>query len=442
MAGEAERETLVAMATPPGRGGVSIVRISGPQAFPIAASRLEKGALPPHGSCRLSWLKGAHGQRLDRALVLVFHAPHSYTGEDVVEFHTHGAPYVVEQLLKDLLRECVAAQAGEFTRRAVENGRMRLDQAEGVRALGEASSGLAHQLALRALAGGTGDVVAELRARLLDLLAELEADLDFSEHEIETARPLDLLPLLTGMRQRLAGWMASWHTGRLTTGAQVVLAGAPNAGKSTLLNALLGQERALVDEAPGTTRDAIGVELRVDEDLSLTLWDTAGLRDGARGVEEKGLALTRQRLAQADLVLHLVAPGQTPMPDLVGDPRCLLVQTKMDLVDHQPTHAQDLCVSALRGWGLDRLRATLRQRLLNDGWQQLELIVSEVRHLDLLRQADAALARAQGELQQGQEFCLVAADVREAAQALGAITGAVDFDEIYPRIFARFCIGK
>lgn len=442
MAGEAERETLVAVATPPGRGGVSIVRLSGPRAFEIAASRLEKGALPPHGSSRLAWLQNAHGRRLDRALVLVFHAPHSYTGEHVVEFHTHGAPFVVEQVLKDLLREAVAAQAGEFTRRAVENGRMRLDQAEGVRALSEASSGLAHQLALRALAGGTGDVVAELRTRLLDLLAELEADLDFSEHEIDSASPLDLLPMLTKMRQRLSDWLASWHTGRLAGGAQVVLVGAPNAGKSTLLNALLGQERALVDDAPGTTRDAIGVELRLDEELALTLWDTAGLREGARGVEEKGLALTRQRLGQADLVLHLVAPDQSPMPDLIKDPRCILVHTKVDLVDHQPADPHALCVSALHGRGLDALRATLRQRLLDERWQQLELIVSEVRHLDLLGRADAALARAQAELLQGREYCLVAADVRDAAQALGAITGAVDFDEIYPRIFARFCIGK
>ncbi len=435
------RDTIVAVATPPGRGGLSVLRISGPQAFAVALSRITRRSLPAHGCSRLVWLKDHDGQRLDQALLLVFHAPHSYTGEDVVEVHTHGAPFVVESVLKDLLRDCAAADPGEFTRRAVENGRMRLDQAEGVQALAEASSGLGHQLALRALAGGTGSVVEALRLQLLDVLSQLEADLDFSDHDIEAATAEALMPALAAMRERVAAWMASWHTGRLATGAQVVLVGAPNAGKSTLLNALAGQERALVDEGPGTTRDAIGVELRLDEALTITLWDTAGLHEGAHGVEKRGMALTRQRVAQADIILHLVAPEQCPLPEVAGDPRCLLVFTKADLGAHALAD-QGVQLSAKSGLGLDELRTSLRKRLLDDHWQQLELVVSEARHLDLLRRADTALARAELALTASHDFTLAAADLRDAAQALGAITGAVDFDEIYPRIFARFCIGK
>jgi len=420
-----------------------MLRISGPRAFEVAASRLEDASLPDHGHHRLAWLKCDLGHRVDQALVLAFHAPHSYTGEDVVEFHTHGSPFVVEHLLTDLLRHCAAAEAGEFTRRAVENGRLRLDQAEGVRALSEARSGLAHQLALRALAGGTGSVVDQVREALLDVLAQVEADLDFSEHDIDPASAKELLPGLLAMRGRIGQWRSSWHTGRLASGAQVVLAGAPNAGKSTLLNALMGQERALVDESPGTTRDAISVELRLDQDLTLCLWDTAGLREDAMGVEGRGVQLARQHLQEADVILHLVAPDQVPMADLAQDLRSLLVFTKEDLRPPDwvaPDGA--LSLSARDGRGLAALRHSLRKRLLDDQWQQVELVVSEARHLDLLLQADESLLRAQEALTQGLDRSLVAADLRDAANALGAITGAVDFDAIYPRIFARFCIGK
>ncbi len=440
------RDTIVALSTPPGVGAVAIVRLSGPRALSLAQSRLEPrgadGTVLLHGRAQVRWLIRADGRRLDQALILAFHAPNSYTGEDVVEFHLHGSPWLVEELLADLRQEAAVAEPGEFTRRAVERGRLNLSQAEGVRALVEARSGLAHNLALRSLSGESGRRVQDLLQDLLDLLSLVEAELDFSEHEIEPTPVAELLSRAASALQRLESWRASWRLGRLSHGAQVVLVGEPNAGKSTLMNALLEDSRVLVDEEPGTTRDAIAQELRLG-DLSITLWDTAGLRDTEGRVERQGVARTRELVEMADVILLLRAPNQPGIPELAQQESCLPVLSKADLVgavaDLRPG---ELAVSALSGVGLPELKAALHQRLVAEDWRSLDLVLTEARHVQLVDVATQCLRRFSAALEAELDRPLSAADLREAAEAVGAIVGGADFDDLYHLIFSRFCVGK
>ncbi|MFA7331805.1 MAG: tRNA uridine-5-carboxymethylaminomethyl(34) synthesis GTPase MnmE [Candidatus Delongbacteria bacterium] len=440
------RDTIVALSTPPGVGAVSIVRLSGPRALSLAQRRLESrgasDAVLPHARARRRWLTRADGRRLDQAVVLAFHAPHSYTGEDVVEFQLHGSPWLVEELLADLRQEAAVAEPGEFTRRAVEHGRLNLSQAEGVRALVEARSGLAHNLALRSLSGDAGRRVQVLLQELLDLLSLVEAELDFAEHEIDPT-PVAVLRSRAGAAiERLEAWRASWRLGRLSHGAQVVLAGEPNAGKSTLMNALLEDSRVLVDEDPGTTRDAIAQELRLG-DLSVTLWDTAGLRDSESRVERQGVARTRELLETADVILLLRAPHQSGIPELTERASCLPVLTKSDLANAETDRRPgELAVSALTSAGLTELKAALHQRLVTEDLHSLDLVLTEARHVQLVDLAAQCLRRFCAALAAGLDRPLAATDLREAAEAVGAIVGGADFDDLYPLIFSRFCVGK
>lgn len=441
----ASRDTIVALSTPPGVGAIAVVRVSGPGAFALARQRTQlpgDAPSPPHARARVAPWHDREGRLLDHPLLLAFHAPRSYTGEDLLELHLHGSPWLVERVLADLRTDAALAEPGEFTRRAVENGRMDLSQAEGVRALVEARGDLAHQWALHAVTGGQGRVVRAWRDRLLDLLARVEAELDFAEHDIPPASSARLSQELSLLRNDLQVWLDSWRVGRLAAGAQVVLAGLPNAGKSTLLNALARQERALVDAEPGTTRDAVGVEMDLDG-LRITLWDTAGLRPSDSRVEALGVARARDLLDGADLVLALRAPGQTVPPELTGLPHVLHVRSMADLPGESESEAStDLKVSGLTGAGLEELRGAIRTHLCGEDWRTLDIVLTEARHLQLVQWGLAALDRAAEGLRTGLDRSLVAADLREAAEAVGDVVGGTDFDEVYAAIFSRFCVGK
>lgn len=443
------RDTIVALSTPPGMSGIAVVRLSGPRAFEICRTCLESSGhsapIPlPHGRARLRWLQRPDGRRLDQALVMAFHEPRSYTGEDVVEFHLHGSPWLVECLLDDLCLTAVPAEPGEFTRRAVENGRLDLSQAEGVRALTEARGELAHELALRSLSGETSRRVHGLLGELMDLLSVVEAELDFSEHEITITPRSFLLDRAEALDQQLATWRASWRIGRLSGGAQIVLAGLPNAGKSTLMNALLGSPRVLVDAEPGTTRDSVSHELPLGG-LMTTLWDSAGIRDSAGRVEQLGVSRTRELLDSADLVLHLRAPGQPDLPELAAHRRRLLVHTMSDMLPQlpdSPSPGGALFISATTGQGLPELRQAMLELLLEGTWRQQEIVLCELRQVQLVDRARGALGRFRDAVLAKLDPPLAAADLREATEALGAIVGGAEFDELYPLIFTRFCIGK
>jgi tRNA modification GTPase len=431
-------DTIVALSTAPGKAGIAIVRISGPRAFGMIQQRLRlsAGRQPSmlHAKARLCWLHDAQGQRLDRALVLAFHPPHSYTGEALVELHLHGSPWLVDHVLTDLGREARLAARGEFTRRAVERGRLSLAQAEATLELLEARSRIAHQLAIRGLAGETERRIHELQERVVRLRALIEAELDFAEHEITPTPAARLRTEAEDVGVVLERWLSTWRIGRLAHGAQVVLAGAPNAGKSTLMNALLGEARMLVDEAPGTTRDAVSQSLLLG-DLEITLWDTAGLCETDDPVERQGVARTRLLLEQADLVLQVQAPGD---PDPAPLDNGLLICSKADL----GKSAAGLAVSALTGAGRPELLAAIRARLLGAGWEQLDLVLTEARHRQLLETALAAIRRVAAGLMTDGDRALVAADLLEVGQALDEIAAPLNPDPLYDAIFSRFCVGK
>jgi len=440
----ASRDTIVALSTPPGVGAIAVVRISGARAFSLARQRLggdRATSSLPHAKASLRAWHDKQGRLLDHPLVLAFHGPRSYTGEDLLELHLHGSAWLVERVLADLRTDAALAEPGEFTRRAVENGRLDLSQAEGIRALVEARGDLAHQLALRAVSGDQGRRVRDWLGRLLDLLSLVEAELDFSEHDILTASKKELLDRATGLRDELGRWLASWRVGRLASGAHVVLAGPPNAGKSTLLNALAGQERVLVDAEPGTTRDAVGVELELDG-LRITLWDTAGLRRADSRVERMGVEKARRLLEDADLIISLRAPGQRAAAELAGQPRVLCVHSMADLSPHPGEDTDELRVSARSGEGLAALRQAIRGFLAGDEWQTMEIVLSEVRQLQLVEWGVECMTRAADALDSGLDRALVAADLREAAESVGGIVGGPDFDDVYAAVFSRFCVGK
>jgi tRNA modification GTPase len=433
-------DTIFAAASGFGRAAVAVVRISGPETRAILDSLA--GGVPPPRRLSLRTLRDSRGEALDEALVAWMPAPHSFTGEDQAELHIHGGLAVRQAVLGALSRieGCRLAEAGEFTRRAFLNGRMDLSRVEGLADLIQAETEAQRRQALRQLEGSLGGLVERWREDLIQALALLEAALDFSD-EGDVAGPLEAeaTMIATATAAQIDAAIADAGRGeRLRDGFTVVLAGPPNAGKSTLLNALARRDVAIVSDVPGTTRDAI--EVRCDlGGLPVTLVDTAGLREAAEAVERDGIARTRAHAAAADLVMWLVAPDgpahNSAMPHDVAVG--LRLGTKADLGRAYPDDV-DMAVSARTGEGIPDLLAELRARAetaLGHG----DAVVTRERHRRALERAGEALGRVRpGRL----ETELVAEDVRLALRALGEITGRVDVEDVLDRLFATFCIGK
>ncbi|MCJ2012824.1 tRNA uridine-5-carboxymethylaminomethyl(34) synthesis GTPase MnmE [Methylobacterium sp. J-076] len=433
--GDAPADTLFAPASGFGRAAVAVIRLSGPAAGAVLAAL--GGPLPAPRRLSLRTLRDpADGTELDRALVAHFPGPATYSGEDMAELHLHGGLAVRARVLAALGRipGCRAAGPGEFTRRAVLNGRMDLAEAEGVADLIDAETEGQRRQALRQLDGALSRQVAAWRDEAIDCLAGAEAALDFADEGDVDEAGLEaaLLGRAQTLRDALAAALADGRRGeRLREGFWVVLAGAPNAGKSTLLNALARREAAIVSEIPGTTRDAIEVRLDLDG-LPVVLVDTAGLRETEDAVEAEGIRRSRARIAQADLVLALVPPGGTA-PDLGGAP-ALPVWTKADLLAHPPP---GLAVSARTGLGLPALLDALRERA-EAGLGQGDALITRARHRDALERCLGHLDRLSG----GGPPELMAEDLRLAVRALGEVGGHVGVEDVLDRLFAGFCIGK
>ncbi len=440
------RDTIAAIATAPGAAGVGIVRLSGPGCRTIAATLLGRPPQPRHA--HYLRFRDADGGTLDDGLLIHFPAPHSYTGEDVLELQGHGSPV----LLARLLRRCLGlgarmARPGEFTERAFLEGRLDLAQAEAVADLIGAGSEAAARAARRSLEGEFSRRVHEVVEGLTALRVWIEAALDFPEEEVDFLAA----PELRDRLQRVAGGLARLRADaergkRLVDGLHVVIAGAPNAGKSSLLNALAGDDRAIVTEIPGTTRDLLREQIALDG-VAVTLVDTAGLRDTAEPVEREGIRRARAELERADLVLAVLddaAPGPPPA-DLPAGVPVLWLHNKADLSGHAATEearpdGRHLWVSARTGAGLDRLRTALRERAGLDGAGEGSFS-ARARHLEALDQAAGHLEHAATQLHHGAGE-LAAEELRLAQAALGSITGVVDADALLGRIFADFCIGK
>lgn len=446
-------DTIVALSTAAAEAAVSVIRVSGPRALNVASQVLRGRRplvdLPTRTACRVDAL-GSTGEVVDEGLVLVFRAPASFTGEDVVEFQGHGGLLVSSTVLGALLAAGArAAGPGEFTQRAYLNGKLDLTQAEAVMDLIHAQSRLALRAANEQLGGAIGREAEALKQDLLPVLAHIEAYIDFPDEDIRPETGVMLLARLDAVLARAKRLIATSEQGRiLRQGARTVICGRPNAGKSSLLNLLSGFERAIVSPTAGTTRDTIEEIVQV-HGLPLKLVDTAGLRDSGDAIEQLGIERTRREMERADLILEVVDASQPPGPGVEVPAglacRHLRVLNKIDLgmaPGWQPGPS-DLTVSCRDGAGLDALRESIRQLILRAGpLQEAHPIAVNARHRACFERVAERTAEARRVLIEGVAPEFVALELREALQALGEVVGAVDVEEVLDVIFASFCIGK
>ena len=438
-------ETIAAIATAPGRAGIGVVRLSGTSLADLAEILCGKTL-----SARVASLcdfRDQTGIAIDQGLALFFPAPYSYTGEDVLELQGHGGPVVLQQLLK----RCLAlgarvAAPGEFSKRAYLNGKMDLAQAEAVADLIDAATEQAVRCAQRSLHGEFSAEIQNVARLLVELRALTEATLDFPEEEIDTGTRDDQTNRLRAIQEKLHALLQSASQGiLLREGALVVLAGQPNAGKSSLLNRLAGEEVAIVTEIPGTTRDAIRQSINL-QGVPLHVIDTAGLRDSDDPVEKIGIARTWAAIEKADLAILVIDAtlGETKedraiLSRLPPGLRCLHAYNKSDLAGQASGRSGDtVTLSAKTGEGLDALRAAIAEAI---GWQgdSEGVFMARARHLDAMRLAEAGLQQAATQLLRQELF---AEELRRAHEALMSITGEITSDDLLGEIFSRFCIGK
>ncbi|HEY3431405.1 MAG TPA: tRNA uridine-5-carboxymethylaminomethyl(34) synthesis GTPase MnmE [Rhodocyclaceae bacterium] len=449
MAKKLPNDVIAAVATAPGRGGIGVVRVSGPQLLPLAEQLC--GRLPQARLALLATFRDSHGNAIDQGILLYFPAPHSFTGEDVLELQGHGGPVVMQMLLARCLElGARLAEPGEFSRRAFLNDKLDLAQAEAVSDLIEASTAAAARSALRSLSGEFSRSVHNLVDKLVELRMLVEATLDFPDEEIDVIRDTDAAQRLQTLCTSLAELRAKARQGSLLrTGLHVVLAGLPNAGKSSLLNRLAGEERAIVTDIAGTTRDALKETIQI-EGIPLHIIDTAGLRESDDPVEKIGIERSWQEIEKADLVLHLVdaRTGVTPADRsittrLPSGTRRVVIHNKCDLAQQKAKRWEEggsthLAISAKMNLGIDLLHDLLLEKA---GWQGHgeDVILARERHLEALAEASERLDLALGQLGQI-ELC--AEELRLTQDALSRITGEFTPDDLLGEIFSRFCIGK
>lgn len=446
-------DVIAAIATPPGRSAIALIRVSGQGCHAAAAKVLQPFAAQPYRRARRAKAVDPRtGETLDQVLYTVFAAPASYTGEDMVEIGTHGGLFVPAGVLAALFAAGARQAApGEFTRRAVLNGKLDLLQAEAVSDLIEAATPAQRRAALRQLDRGLSRRIERLREQVLELEALVSYDIDFPEEDSGPVPPERVEAAAAALLEALQSLLATAGDGeKLRAGALVVIAGRPNAGKSSLFNALLGSERAIVTEIPGTTRDAIEAMASLGG-FPFRLVDTAGLRDSEDRIERLGIEVSRRYLEAADLVLFCVEAGRDLEPDEkkfaqeLGD-RALLVRTKADLLPAPPGSSGqgELWVSALTGLGLDRLRDRLAERAfsgLAEGGDVAAVITRERHRLALERALEEinSFVRARRE---GIEAAVAATHLRAAVSSLEELIGVVSTEDILDRIFSTFCVGK
>jgi tRNA modification GTPase len=450
-------DTICAIATPPGSGGIAVLRLSGPRAKEIAAAICEHtdviAAMEPN-TVRHSFFYDGE-ELLDEGVATFFQTPKSYTGEDVVEISCHGGWHASHAILDVLLRKGARLAApGEFTMRAFLNGKMDLAQAEAVAQLVAARTEAAGKAALRQLEGGLSKKVQQMRAKILDMLALLEVELDFVEEDIQLTTREERERTLRNLIGNCEKLVQSYQQGRLLReGLRVAIVGPPNSGKSTLFNALVEEERAIVSPHPGTTRDSIEARLDI-RGFEVVLLDTAGVREGGEEIERAGIGRTMKEIERADIVLLVIDINEHKKIEesifqAVKDQPTIIVWNKTDLapattkvevpVNVSRETIAEVRVSALLRQGLDALEKAIFHRMISEGQDTAPIQVTEVRHKQELEIASRALTQA---LSSMNDSTLCATDLRDAADALGRITGETIGEEILERIFSQFCIGK
>ena len=437
-------DAIAAISTPMGKGGIAVLRVSGPNAVDIVAQYVGPQRFEAN-SARFATFRV--GERIiDEVVITTFRAPHSFTGEDVVEISCHGSLFVQEELLRCLLsgpQKARLANPGEFTMRAFLNGKYDLSQAEAVADLIDSTSEASHRLAVNQLRGGFSQRLKSIRERFVELTSLLELELDFSDEDVEFADRTVLKDLVDELENEITQLVESFRLGNaLKNGVPVAIVGRPNVGKSTLLNALLGEERAIVSPIAGTTRDTVEDTLSLGG-VMFRFIDTAGLRHSDDQIESAGIERSYKALREAQVVIHLFE-GDEPLEsdilceDGLAQKTLIRVRNKMDIY---PVNQDDgvISISAKQGAGLELLKQALMDSVRVDGDQTL---LTNVRHQESMKHILAALTHVREGLLQNLPADLVVIDIRDALYALGEITGQVTSDEVLGTIFGRFCIGK
>lgn len=457
-----QKTTIAAIATAPGTGAIGLIRVSGSDSI-LLVSQLFKGKdllKVAANTVHFGKITDASGQVLDEVLVTVFRSPHSYTGEDLVEISCHGSTYILQSVLNSVLAAgAIPAKAGEFTMRAFLNGKMDLSQAEAVADLIASETQAAQQLAISQLKGGIKNEIQELRSELLHFISLLELELDFSEEDVEFADRKNLESLLVKVQDHILKLYASFSLGNaVKQGVKTVIAGRPNAGKSTLLNALLQEERAIVSEIAGTTRDTIEEPLNINGIL-FRLIDTAGLREAQDQIEKMGVARSMEKIKESSVLVYVFDVIETSKEQLWEDleklkqtgQQLLVIANKMDLnpgVDYEHyvnqflSKNQIIPCSAKNKMNLDYIKTQLYQLVLGDSKIQDDSIAINARHQDALQKSIQQIEAAINGMQSGLQSELLAQYIRHALYHLAEISGEITNDEILGTIFGKFCIGK
>ncbi|MFK7115626.1 tRNA uridine-5-carboxymethylaminomethyl(34) synthesis GTPase MnmE [Flavobacterium oreochromis] len=465
-------DTIVALATPSGAGAVALIRISGKEAINIANQSfksIKNKDLTKQKSHTLHLGHIVDGEKiLDQVLVSIFKGPHSYTGENTIEISCHGSTFIQQQIIQLFLRKgCRIAQAGEFTLRSFLNGKMDLSQAEAVADLIASDNEASHQIAMQQMRGGFSNELAKLREELLNFASLIELELDFAEEDVEFADRTQFVELLNRIEFVLKRLIDSFAVGNvIKNGIPVAIVGEPNVGKSTLLNALLNEERAIVSDIAGTTRDTIEDELVING-IGFRFIDTAGIRETKDAVESIGIQKTFEKIEQAQVVLllvdgsKLIVDGSSPIKieiekiknkyplkplviiinkkDIISTEMITQFQEELTTNNQQPT---TLFLSAKNKEGIEELKNTLLSFVNTGALRNNETIVTNTRHYDSLLKALEEIQKVQWGMQQGLSSDLMAIDIKQALYYFGEITGEVTNDELLGNIFANFCIGK
>ena len=460
-----QQDTIIALATPSGAGAIGVLRISGSLAISITESLFKSKhnknlTTQPTHSIHLGHIFDGD-TLLDEVLVSLFKNPKSYTGEDVVEISCHGSHYIQAKILQLFIRQgCRTADPGEFTLRAFVNGKMDLSQAEAVADLIASDNAAAHQIAIQQMRGGFSSEIKALRAELLDFASLIELELDFSEEDVAFADQTQFKILLKRIVKVLKYLMDSFSTGNaIKNGVPISIVGAPNVGKSTLLNTLLNEDKAIVSAIAGTTRDAIEDELII-EGIKFRFIDTAGIRQTDDTVESIGIEKTYTKMAQSQVILHLLdasaltESSSTAILKAIQDSiekypniKSMVVLNKMDLVNSTDVSAllskhKPLELSAKTGAGVETLKSELLSLVQTGKLHNNDTIITNARHYDVLGKALQSIQAVQAGLESNLSGDLLAIDLREALYHFGIITGEISTDDLLGNIFANFCIGK
>lgn len=451
-------DTICALSTANGMGAIAVVRVSGPRALAIVNTVFSKNiADAASHTAHFGVLKDGE-QIIDEVLLTVFHQNRSFTGEETVEISCHGSVFIQQAVLQVLLKNgCRMAEAGEFTMRAYMNGKFDLAQAEAIADLIASRSAAAHRMALTQMRGGVSKQLADLRQQLIDFVALIELELDFGEEDVEFADRTRLKLLIAEIAQVIDKLRNSFHLGNaIKNGIPVAIVGAPNVGKSTLLNALLNEEKAIVSDIPGTTRDFIEDEIIING-VSYRFVDTAGLRETTDIVENLGIERSFKKAGEASVVLYLLDERNAKAEETLNELNAfknsyiqaqqefIVVVNKLDLTDHSFDFLADfnpIFISAKSQTNLDVLMDRISQVAAQFSDQQNDVLISNARHFDALNRAYEDLMRVNEGMDSQLPTDLIAMDIRQVIGHIGSITGAVDVEEVLGSIFSKFCIGK